>query len=208
VESISPKAKLRAWLVSLMEDDMMAGAAAPADVPSDASGEDQVWAAFRQAIMAAVDDDSMDIPATLKRIKQILTSYDKLSGGGGSDAGAGGATDSGAGGGGGGATMESVMEELRQLRNKDAARDLLESAGVDVSPVRVKALAALGSDKDRQELVESWKGAEPSRTGGRFGNGGKAPRPERSAPLLESLGNDQGPMKYPNDTKGFAAALK
>lgn len=66
-------------LVTLLEEELPAAAAeAPVDVPAEADSAAQIKAAFRAAIVAAFDDESLDMKATLGRIKEVLTSYEKL----------------------------------------------------------------------------------------------------------------------------------
>lgn len=71
-------------LLKLVEDGEMA--AMPMDAPpEDASSDDQAKAAFEQMIVAAFRDDALDTKATLAKIKDILKSYEKLTGDGGSE---------------------------------------------------------------------------------------------------------------------------
>lgn len=70
-------------LLKLVEDGEMA--AIPVEAPAaDASSDDQAKSAFEQMIVAAFRDDALDMKATLAKIKDILKSYEKLTGDGGS----------------------------------------------------------------------------------------------------------------------------
>lgn len=136
----------------------------PVDVPSAASSQEQVKAAFRALVVAAFDDDSLDIAATLSRIKEILKSYEKLVGRIASD---GGESD-----GGGDPTqptsesfvavrgeLERLREDLAQLQHRETARQVLESASVDprdLSPERLHLLYAQADQPSMQALIESW----------------------------------------------------
>lgn len=77
------KVPLAAGLLVLFEEEPeMLGpiADAPvADAPAaDASSDDQILAAFRSMIIAAVDDKALDMKATLDRIKKILKTQEDL----------------------------------------------------------------------------------------------------------------------------------
>lgn len=138
---------------TLLEEDMIPpdAMAAPVDVPSEGSSDDQIRAAFRSAVMAAFDDEKLDSKATLKKIGEILKAYDKLTGAA-EPKPEGPPSD----------TPESV-DELRRLRAElaavkgdAAARTLLESHGVDPTPARVAALSRCGTDEERAELAATW----------------------------------------------------
>lgn len=68
----------KAAACGLLEMDGMP--ALPIESATDASLEDNIWAAFKGAIMAAIDDESLDIKSTLKKVGEILKAYDKLAG--------------------------------------------------------------------------------------------------------------------------------
>lgn len=92
--------------------------------------------------------------------------------------------------------VAELVEEVRSLRAEVRSLALLEAAGRDVRPERLQALAALGTDDERQELIESWpERAVPQHR----------PRPETSAPLIESR---HGLHRYPAEHREFVAALR
>ena len=67
--------------LEFLREQMDAGTIAaetPVEVEAEASSGDQVKAAFRAAVIEAFDDDSLDMQATLARIKEILKAYEKL----------------------------------------------------------------------------------------------------------------------------------
>lgn len=182
-------------VLGLREEDpagMMA--TAPVDVPADASSDDQIKAAFRSAIVAAFDDDKLDMQSTLGKMKEILKAYDKLTGDGGGDSKPAG--DSAPAG--DAATPESVQRvqrDLRKLRAEVESHKLLEAAGVAAEDVRVKALVALESVEDRKALIATWK---------HTGNQHELPR---SQPLRESNGNG-GRVDFPKNPEEFARAIR
>ncbi len=68
-----------AALLELLEQQQ-ADPETPIEVSSEATNQEQVKSAFRVLVVAAFDDESLDIKATLVRIKEILKSYEKLVG--------------------------------------------------------------------------------------------------------------------------------
>lgn len=171
--------KGKAALKSLLEMDGMADAGAlPMDVPAEASADDQAAAAFKAMVAAVMDDDSLDTAAKKKKIGEILAAQEKLT------AKADAPAESGDAGGESkpAETPESIAElrrKVARMERESAARELLESKGIDATAVRVKAVAALESAADREALAATW----PK---GRGVAGGTATRPATSAPLMES----------------------
>ena len=156
VESIPHGTTYRDTLLALIEQDGMEEVAVDAPTDSEATPEDQVKAAFRAMVIAAFDDDNLDTTATIERIKEILKSQEKLQAkptpepdDSAEEQDAGDENES--------ETVESLREENARLKAENSCRELLESAGVSSSVVRLKALQAL-TDTERNELVESWKG--------------------------------------------------
>jgi hypothetical protein len=142
-------------LLALVEEDM---GGLPVDLPAadgggDLPAEDQIWAAFKSAVNAVLDDDKMDIPASIKRISEILKSYEKLEAKpeaakeekkpAGADA------------------TESVQNELAELKAKTAklegeaaAYRLLQESHLPANPAWVEAIASL-PEASRKAFVES-----------------------------------------------------
>jgi hypothetical protein len=142
-------------LLALVEEDM---GGLPVDLPAvdgggDLPAEDQIWAAFKSAVNAVLDDDKMDIPASIKRISEILKSYEKLEAKpeaakeekkpAGADA------------------TESLQNELAELKAKtaklegeQAAYHLLQESHLPANPAWVEAIALLPEGK-RKAFVES-----------------------------------------------------
>ncbi len=163
----------------------------PAETES-ASGEDQIWAAFKQAIIAAVDDDKLDTKATLAKIKDILNAYDKVEG-----------KPTAKSEGGDPPADSPVAESIRLLTSKlnlmesrDTARAMLDEHGIPASETRIKLLAA-ASESDRKSLLEEFRSASPQQPRG-------VQRPPFSAPLRESTGEV---VKYPEDAKSFSRSI-
>lgn len=193
VESIESDSPLKSCLLNLLEEDpAMAAMDAPEmpDAPTGQSSEDQIKAAFRQAVMAAFDDESLDSKATLSKIKDILKAYDKLTG---SSSGSSGSTgsDAGSSDAGGGDAMESLQAEIKSLKAKDGVRDLLESEGVQSTPERVAALVNLDLSA-RKTLVATFKKADSSESTVR-------PRKPSSRSILES--QEESPLDYSERAK-------
>ena len=145
-----------------------------------------------------INDEDFNViehnPATLKKIKDILNAYDKLNGASDKPA-----ESSSSGGGDGAPTMESkdtaaLEAKVALMESREKCRDLLESAGVKSSPVRLKSLAPLNDD-ERKELIAEWKASDaPS-------------RPRTAAPLYESKDGDADGA-IPTDGKKFAQLLR
>lgn len=191
----------------LLEDEAMGPMAEmPVEMPDESAPEDQIKAAFRTAVMAAFDDDSLDTVGTLARIKTVLKAYDALKAADEKPAEA--PAESGADEAAESLKrkadpmfkklqeqVETLTKERDEVRTREACRTLLESKNRDVSPVRLESLAALPEAK-RQALVESWpeKVKETPKPG----------RPATSAPIREST--IVTPEKI-TDGKSFAEAI-
>lgn len=186
VESIDAKTPGRkAILTMLIEEDMAAMADAPvADMPAESSSDDQIKAAFRAMVVAAFDDEALDSKATLARIKEVLSAYEKLNGGA-TKAAATESEDPPAD-----KEKEAMAESV--AARKEIATELLEAAGIKVDSAKVNALAALTDAKERKSLVESWKPSTDTY---------RVQKPLISRPLVESA------TSYPSDAKSFASSI-
>lgn len=183
VESIEGESPLKKCLFNLLEEDPVMAASDAPEMPAASSSEDQIKAAFRQAVMAAFDDESLDSKATLGKIKDILKAYDKLTGSAKSETPApetSAASDTSA--------MESLQEELKSLKAKNSVRDLLESEGVASSPDRIAALLHLDSPQ-RKSLIATFKKAD---NGGEF-----SVRKPKSGSIMESEESFENLSKVP-----------
>lgn len=184
-----------------------------AEVATEETGggdaDDQIWAAFRQAIMAAVDDDNLDLKATLSKVKDILAAYGKIegdtasNGGGGDDAGDGAGDDEEPT-----EVAESIKvltRKLKLMESRDTARALLEEHSIPASESRIKLLAAANA-ADRKSLLEEFKSASAASASSLTHRGsGGVTRPAVSAPLRESASDE--PVKYPADNKAFSRSI-
>jgi hypothetical protein len=92
--------------------------------------------------------------------------------------------------------LVELIEEVRSLRAEVRCLTLLEAAGREVRPERLQALAALATDNERRELIESWPQREVS---------AHRPRPATSAPLVASR---SGFSVYPAEHREFVKALR
>lgn len=64
-----------------MDQTQLAAAAVPPAEPGKTDAKDAVKSAFRAMVIAAFDDDALDIKATLAKIRQIMQAQEKLLGG-------------------------------------------------------------------------------------------------------------------------------
>ncbi len=163
------------------------------------SADQQTKTAFRAAVIAALDDDSLDTAATLRRITQLLKSQEKIMGK--PDESTPGAetkeTPEGVQGGATGAAPTStsqapaagiaeLQEQVRQLQAKDEARELLDTADIKPTAILLESLVALPTKEKRQALVDSLKGTVAP------AGGGKKPEPRSAKPLMEGIGSGGG----------------
>lgn len=134
--------------------------------PSDTDPKTAMKGAFRQMIMAAVDDESLDMKATMKKIAEIMKAQEKLMGGGASSTPVDEKDDA----------EESVQfknqlalltEQLNQYKAREAQTQRTEAihkelaaAGLDaknprhVSELFSKQLSAIESVQDREALIK------------------------------------------------------
>lgn len=141
----------------------------------EADHEEALKAGFRAAIMAALDDDGLDMKAKLSKIKEILQAEEKLVGGKDSPKEEPKKDEP---------KDEKVEEsrELARLRARDLLRSVADEAGVRVSAVLLDAVRPNLTREEAKALVESirvaW--AQPS-------NGARSATPTRA--LAESVAN-------------------
>ena len=176
-----------------------------------ASPEEQVEIAFKAALVAVLDDASLDVPGKLAKIKSILNAQAAATeaiGGGKPDdestetpADYGKTEEEG--------TQESMSstevgalrEELATLKAESARNKLVASVTKmlteskrEVTDVRVKALVAL-QESDRKSLVESWPVLKPA-----------AGRPATSPSVLSESASG-APVEYPKSVEDFKRSL-
>lgn len=156
--------------------------------------EGQVDAAFKAAVMAIMDNADLDTEGKMSAIRELLGAKDSATAAMSGDSTA---TDT--------ATQESqrisaLEAELKQLR-EDKARDqlraqcrkILESAGAEISDVRLDAMMGLANDKARKALAESF--------GKKVMESSKRPATSPAVGMTEEV-------EYPKDAKSFARALR
>jgi hypothetical protein len=164
-----------------LREEEMAPPAAPEAAAAAPAGPVNMKAGFRAAIMAVVDDESLDTKATVKKIGEILKAQEKIMGGGDSEVAPEPASEE---------ATESLRQKVRDLEARDESRQLLQDAGIQADPAKLKALVAMESTADRQALIGTW----PK---------GRGDKPQ-SMPLREAQGGEQ----MPTDAKGFLDYLK
>ncbi len=186
----------------LLEMDGMADL--PVEAPAAGDSEDQIWAAFKQAIMSAVDDDKLDIKATLKKIGEILKAYDKLTG---SEAEKTETTPPGAEPKTEGEKLKAMLgtlleqqlspitKKLAAIEQEAAIRKLCEQFQVTPDAGLLEALTKLPDEAAQKSLLEREAKNHP-------------PAWSKRKPLVESVGGAGGDQtgKFPSDTKSFLAA--
>jgi len=198
-ESLDKKIPEVKLLLEVTEEGapMAAAADAPVEAAPEAGSADQMKAAFRAAVMAAFDDESLDTKATLKKIGEVLKAYEKLTSkpeqkvddAAGSEEEETSAAES---------KDPDLAAKVARLEARDQARDLIESAGIvpesaDKREVMIESLASLKSEDSRKALLETWKSAKPTAGG---------PRPRSGKPVMESKGEE-----LPETAEDFARAL-
>ena len=160
----------------------------------EADPDAAIKAAFEQAVVAVLNDDSLDVAGKVARIEEILTAHETLKSGKPAPAEtpaeetpvAESATlDAIAG-------LKALLEsQVRKTAEQDARLTLMESRR-EVKADRVKALVEAKDDAHRKLLLESWPVvAVPT-------------KPAVSRPLTESADAD----KFPADSKGFMQRIK
>ncbi|MFA6244225.1 MAG: hypothetical protein WC655_25000 [Candidatus Hydrogenedentales bacterium] len=171
---------------------------APMATGGDATG--QMKAAFRAMVLAVLDDESMDTNASVARIREILKAQEKLIGGESADSQPQKTKESEDMTEEQQAEMKAIHDKLtealaenQKLKGEAQARSLLEAANVELSDVRIQAVAAIADDGAKKALVESWPKRQP------------AEKPRSTAPVVESAA---GEWKAPADPKETAKRLK
>jgi hypothetical protein len=173
------------------ESELVAAPSAADAAPSTAASP-TIKQAFSAEIVKVFEDESMDAKATVKKIADIVKAYEKLTTEGEMEpekeppaepAPAANAP-----------TVESLQAENTQLKATGAARDLLESLGVQAQPARVAALARCTTDVERQQLIATW----PTDTG-------VAQQPRSGVPLVEGRRDDG--FQAPANAEEFVSNL-
>ena len=185
IRSIPDSHKTYRTVLLEMEGDMAPAAEMEVAEPAaEAGGDDRVKAAFKEAIIAAFDDDSLDMKATMKRIGEILKAHDKLVNGSKkadlpaaeSESDSGDAMES--------ETIKQLQAKLNLMESRDEARSVLEEAGVSATRLNVNGYLGQETDDDRTAFLESLKGQSPTKQGA--GRPAKSPPAKKSTDLTES----------------------
>lgn len=193
LESAFPQTAKTCGLLEM--EDM---AAMPVEAPSESSSDDQIWAAFKQAIMAAVDDEKLDTKATLKKIGDILKSHEKLTGSASSDKPAEEgppkmeSKDPAVS-----ALIESVnllLARDKERSKRDEAKSIMEEFSVTADAGLLESLTKMPDAASMRSMCERESKLRPA---------SKKPKP-----FIESRGSQNQSAAYPKDIKEFAAALR
>lgn len=185
----------------------------PVEMDDGASADDQIWGAFQTAILAAVNDETMDMKAIIKKVADILKAYEKLSGDG-----AGESTDTNAASGSEGESqmaesvnkkngqadlakiqesVDGLVKENAQLKKETGVRKLMESHGLSGNETLFESLMDMSSPEKQKKLCEETKALSES------AKASKA-KPRMSSVLQES----QDDTKYPENAESFAKLLR
>lgn len=164
-----------------------------------ADHEAALKAGFRAAVIACLDDDSMDLKAKLAKLKEILTTEEKMLGGGkGGKGGKGDDTSDNPD-----KDMDSektrAAEESRRLKLENTGLRLLAEGGVRITKLITRALAGCSTEAEVKELVESVKAAPPP-------VGGKSAAPWQQSPGAGGKQLTEG--QAPEEQKALAAWLR
>lgn len=173
-------------------EDLMEGGAMAADMPvevSDGGADAQIKAAFRSAVVAAFDDESLDSKATLAKIKDVLNAYDKLTGSAKKSEAADdkGETKE---------SLESLRAELNVMKRRDEVRAMAAKEGVAIPDALLAAAVVLESADARAAFVKALPKADPKKNVAKPASRG----------VMESEGSGELPAKpfeSPKDVLSF-----
>eukprot|EP00913_Durusdinium_trenchii_P035346 g33076.t1 len=123
----------------LLETDEEPGTSDTSESSAVVESDSRVRSAFRTAVIAAFDDEALDMPATLGRIREVLAAHDSVAGGVPSE------------------TAESyriveLESRLALMESEKEARALLEAEGVDATDEFIEAVALLESPVKKAAL--------------------------------------------------------
>jgi len=149
-----------------------------------------IKSAFKAAMMKVLDDDSLDAPGKLAKLKLMLAVSDKAS-----EAMAGQAPAMQGEGG----EMDAEMEEsykrkiasLEEKLHRSSCKELLIESQVEPSEVKIKALLPL-QESERVELVKTWRGSTLG-----------AKRPVRTGSVM----TESAAVQYPSSVEEFSRLL-
>jgi hypothetical protein len=189
IESLKDRRpRYAAALREMAEAGIMSGDTAmeaPPEAPAgEADHEAALKAGFRAAVMAIMDDDSLDMSAKLKKMRDVLRAEEKLLGGNGEG-------DKKEGG-----DMPAAAEESKKLKLEVAGLKLLLEAGVKPNKVLSRALSSCTSEQEMRELIEE-AGRSP-------GGGRQAPR-SAGPPSPAAAGN--GSQRVQEQRSGTAVEI-
>lgn len=170
------------------EDAMPAPAEPDAD---EGSGDHEaaLKAGFKSAINACLDDDSMDLKAKMKRIKEILKSQEKLLGG---DKSADAPAEDAPAEESRRAENANLKEEVGRLRSQARVRAAADAAKVIVPAALLESLGGDLSDAQARKIVNELKGTPALQT----------QRPRSAAPRGQAPAQaGRGPQRVSESTE-------
>lgn len=162
------------------------------DVTEPADHETALKQGFRGAIMAVLDDDSLDMKGKLAKIKEIMQAEEKLLGGSDKGTDTPPPPDSG----------PADASESRRLKLENTGLTQLMEAGVTLTPVVKMGLKGCHTEADIKALVEAAKSAAPTTAAGS--------KARSSAPGQTGKGGTKSitEQKIPEEPKALASWLK
>jgi hypothetical protein len=184
-----------------MDEAMPMGMGAEVEA-APASPEEALKAGFRAAMIAVLDDESMDLQGQVGKIRDILKAKDKLMGekpeekdGGGSETPAEESQKPG-----------KTDPSVKQLTEELAIRDLLEDSGIKFAKPEqrkafIKSLVPL-TESERKELIDDRKAQASQAPTAKPGAG----KPRSQAPGT-ALSESQKTATAATDKKSFLAAI-
>lgn len=191
----------RKQLLACLEMDGMAdmGAVAMEAPAADAAPEDQVWEAFRTAVISILDNNDLSMDDTIKQMSEVLAKYEESFGKGGTTATTEEKTVPATEG------IDELRRELKALKAENKAMAVLEQQDIQATPGRVKAVVSvLESASDLKEVLDSF----PKRKASTEQTTHSTKKPVRSAPALEQTDDSARSSCSWKDAKEFASLVR
>lgn len=136
--------------------------------PNKTDGEPDPAAELRDAVRALLDDAALSLQELIDSLTELINQYVD-------EAAEGADTNESLE-----ARLSGLQAELAETRAENVALHELATAGLNPTPVRVKALIQLTESQDRTALIQDWLTSGTIKTR-------PVPRPQSSPPILESI---------------------
>jgi hypothetical protein len=168
----------------------------PMAEPGEGGGSDSDQAlkdGFKAAVMAAVEDDSLDMAGKLAKIKELLKAQEKLMAPKEAPAPAASSTDGGSGGESGTSEAKAkelaanLQEQVKRLTLQVQVKDELAASGMRPTKVLTKALDACATLQEAKDLIADVKA--------------DSGRPRSSAPAGNGTAGDKPLPKSPKELR-------